>query len=148
MKILVAEDEAVAERTSPILPRSLTERPNAFFVFVAISAAVARSRALAPASFNVGSSALVACAALRPFLVRFSNALAASVAEYLVVAPSLWASFCIILNCLSVAFDTAWTLAIASWKSFPTLTIWRPNAVMDPRANAPLTHFPKPWICL
>ena len=82
-----------------------------------------------------------------PFLVRFSSAPAASVAVYLVVAPSRSASFRIVFISIVDALVTALTLAIAFSKSAPTLTTDLPNAVTEPRAKADFIYLPNVSIC-
>ena len=136
---LVAECAAVEERVSLIFPRSETFSPNSFIVFVRMSAPMAKSMLLAWANSKFLLSAAVASAADRPLRVRFSNALAASVALYLVFAPILMASSRIFLKSAEAALDTAFTRAIASSNERPALTMDVKN---EPRPS-PMPRLPK-----
>ena len=134
---LVALCAAVLESMSFTLPNSSTLMPKPFMVLVAMSAASAKLMALACASCSVLDKAAVACVGVKPLRVRFSKALAASLAVYFVVPPSRLASASIALKSSVLAFVTARTLAIPASKSFPALIMLRPNSVIPKPMPSP-----------
>ena len=101
--ILAALWDAVQDKVS--LTRDIPSTPmqKPLDTPVIMSAASASPTKFACANLSVGINAAVACSAVRPLRVRFSNESAASVDEYAVSAPTLNASLRIISNSFLVS---------------------------------------------